>query len=423
MHPAAVKRYELITKLNEVTNNYFYYIFLFNNPQSPSENYRKFPNYLIEKWIFEISYGNIESDELLAKQWRDFCSDYQYFYGIYQQEEIEKQQQYYYAQLQAQQTQPISFDGASPEHYDPGYNPQHQPPPPEQYQSNEQRVRGGVLHYHEYNPPPAGGFKPAIPEGQNQNQNQNTHHPHKRTYKGGESKALHNTPYDPTTRRKGRDYYERKREGENYLEILQTETRSEPGPTKPVRVQEPVIPEPEPKPVKKPDPPKPQPKPVKLSIEQIKEFINSVSKEELEGAANPEVVSKAKEINAWEMKEEEIAPKEDTFRLGRKESKKPHNNNYDSKNPDFKFGVYKTEEAKAKELGYKGNTSGMVDIKLGANETVEARKLKEEIRQKGENNWTKETEKAAMNLDDLEKSRKEIVFNLNLIVPENLKDV
>jgi hypothetical protein len=40
--------------------------------------------------------------------------------------------------------------------------------------------------------------------------------------------------------------------------------------------------------------PKPEPKPVRFSINQIKEFINSFSKEDLEKHANPEVVEKTK---------------------------------------------------------------------------------------------------------------------------------
>jgi hypothetical protein len=49
--------------------------------------------------------------------------------------------------------------------------------------------------------------------------------------------------------------------------------------------------------------PKPPPQPKKFSIEEIKKFIDSSSKEELEEHANPEVVAKAKEISGWATQE------------------------------------------------------------------------------------------------------------------------
>lgn len=79
---------------------------------------------------------------------------------------------------------------------------------------------------------------------------------------------------------------------------------------------------------------------MKFSIAQIKEFINSFSKEELEKQANPEVVAKAKEIKEWKCEEVEVKLKEDTKTFQKKESKRE-----DGKTPAMKFGV-KRDEAK-----------------------------------------------------------------------------
>lgn len=73
--------------------------------------------------------------------------------------------------------------------------------------------------------------------------------------------------------------------------------------------------------------PKPEPKPKKFSIEEIKQFINSVSKEELEKHVNPEVIAKAAEISAWPTQEIEVEQKDDKPR--KNDNKKQ---TYDNKN-------------------------------------------------------------------------------------------
>lgn len=71
--------------------------------------------------------------------------------------------------------------------------------------------------------------------------------------------------------------------------------------TAPQVIPEPVVvPEPVPEPVVVPPP---EPKPRRFTIEEIKQFINSVSKEELEKHVNPEVIAKAAEIRGWASQE------------------------------------------------------------------------------------------------------------------------
>ena len=178
-------------------------------------------------------------------------------------------------------------------------------------------------------------------------------------------------------------------------------------------VSEPVIVVPE---------PKPEPKPKKFSIEEIKQFINSVSKEELEKHVNPEVISKAAEISSWPTQEVEVEQKDD------KPNRKNDNNKkqtYENKNNNFiKTGGAKKDEAKTAELyGYKPQAQVGVQITIGKNETLETRKIKDEIKNMAGKDFATLKAKEYESMDIVEQAKKEIIYNLNLIVPENLKDI
>lgn len=141
-----------------------------------------------------------------------------------------------------------------------------------------------------------------------------------------------------------------------------------------------MVPEPEPEPVVIPEPvpaPKPEPKPRKFTIEEIKQFINSVTKEELEKHANPEVVSKANEISNWETKEIEVEQKEDKYKKSNEVKKSTGGG---SKDQVIKTGIRKDEAKIAESLGYKGAETKVVQITIGKNETLETRKIKDEIK-------------------------------------------
>jgi hypothetical protein len=83
---------------------------------------------------------------------------------------------------------------------------------------------------------------------------------------------------------------------------------------------------------------------MKFSISQIKEFINSFSKEELEKHANPEVVAKTKEIKEWKCEEVEVKLKEDSkpYLNQKKDSKRE-----DGKPTTIKTGVRRDEAKEA----------------------------------------------------------------------------
>lgn len=174
-----------------------------------------------------------------------------------------------------------------------------------------------------------------------------------------------------------------------------------------------VVPEPEPEPVKA------QPKPMKFSIDQIKEFINSVSKEELEKHASPEVVAKAKELREWKCEEVEVKlkEKEDNKTFEKKGGKRE-----DNKGNFIKTGVRRDEGKVAESMGYKPVEDKKVLIVVGAKETLETRQMKEELKKKAFDfvGQKKEEEKG---MNQIEKDKREIIYNLNLIVPENLKDI
>ena len=177
--------------------------------------------------------------------------------------------------------------------------------------------------------------------------------------------------------------------------------------------------EPEPVPVKEP------PKPTKFSILQIKDLINEYSKEdkkaELEALVNPEVVSKVKEISSWKTDEVDVKFKEDPVKFNKKESRRD-DNNQNKGNYAIKTGVRKDEAKEAARLGYKAAEETKVQIVVGAKETIETRQMKEKLKSNA-TDFVSLKMKEDEGLDKINLSRKEIVYNLNLIVPENLRDV
>lgn len=62
-------------------------------------------------------------------------------------------------------------------------------------------------------------------------------------------------------------------------------------------------------------------------------------------------------------------------------------------------------------------------IVVGKNETLEARMIKKEIRDKAGQDFATLMEKENETLDSTAISKKEIIYNLNLLAPENLKDI
>lgn len=64
-----------------------------------------------------------------------------------------------------------------------------------------------------------------------------------------------------------------------------------------------------------------------------------------------------------------------------------------------------------------------VQITIGKNETLEARKMKDEIKNMAGKDFATLKAKEYESMDIVEQSKKEIIYNLNLIVPENLKDI
>lgn len=61
-----------------------------------------------------------------------------------------------------------------------------------------------------------------------------------------------------------------------------------------------------------------------------------------------------------------------------------------------------------------------MQITIGKNETLETRKIKEDIRNMAGKDFATLKEKEFDTMDNVEKCRKEIIYNLNLIVPQNL---
>jgi hypothetical protein len=85
---------------------------------------------------------------------------------------------------------------------------------------------------------------------------------------------------------------------------------------------------------------------------------------------------------------------------------------------------HRDEATEAARLGYKGPSDSKVQIVIGAKETLETKQMKDELKKRWEDgSFLDKIKEGDKNLDKLELSRKEIVYNLNLIVPENLRDI
>lgn len=128
----------------------------------------------------------------------------------------------------------------------------------------------------------------------------------------------------------------------------------------------------------------------------------------------------ANKINSWPVSEVEVEQKED--KMYRKDSKKPNDKGSYNKNSNYnnnyiKTGVKKDEAQIAESLGYKPKEATGVQITIGKNETLETRKLKEEIKSMAGKDFNTLKASEFDGLSHVEKCKKEIVFNLNLIVP------
>lgn len=94
----------------------------------------------------------------------------------------------------------------------------------------------------------------------------------------------------------------------------------------------------------------------------------------------------------------------------------------DPKNANIRTGVRKDEAKEAERMGYRPAEDKKVMIVVGAKETLETRQMKEELKKKAFDFVSQKQEEEKL-MHQVEKDRKEIVYNLNLIVPENLKDI
>ena len=116
--------------------------------------------------------------------------------------------------------------------------------------------------------------------------------------------------------------------------------------------------------------------------------------------------------------------KEDPIKFTKKDSNNRRDDGRDNKGGynSIKTGVRKDEAKEAEKLGYKGVEEKKVQIVVGAKDTIEARQMKVELKNKAFDFVQKRMEEDK-NLDSTQLARKEIVYNLNLIVPENLRDI
>lgn len=135
---------------------------------------------------------------------------------------------------------------------------------------------------------------------------------------------------------------------------------------------------------------------------------------------NPEVVAKVKEISSWKTEEVEVKFKEDPVKFKKNESRRDDNN--PNKNYAIKTGIRKDEAKEAARMGYKPAEEAKIQIVVGAKETIETRQMKEKLKSNAID-FIAQRMKEDESLNKIDLSRKEIVYNLNLIVPENLRDV
>lgn len=428
---------------------------------SPTNNHFKYTNEILKKFHMEIMYGNIASEELpeeFRKLWGDFVRDYEYSCNLLIQQAQEAQiyqAKMYEEQLRALQegnknsnAQPISFDGTDQSAYMYAQGYQHQQYPQQGYSQqgyNQQNYgQQGYVQQQGYSQQRPGGRQYREHQGGNYPREQREHQTGEHRPRG-EYQQRERGEYAPNREHHPREHNNREYHGQPHHKHKREFHEKQEQPQVVIEVPQPVVepvqvvpePEPVPEPIPEPIPepevipvieepvvvPKPAPVPRKFTIEEIKSFINSCTKEELEQHANPEVVAKAKEISAWATQEVEVETKEDP-KFARKESKRPENKSgyNNNNNVGIKTGVKRDEASVAQSMGYKSTDLG-VQIVIGAKETLGTRQMKDEIKKKAGQDFATLKEKEYESMDHLEKARKEIVYNLNLIVPENLKDI
>lgn len=126
-------------------------------------------------------------------------------------------------------------------------------------------------------------------------------------------------------------------------------------------------------------------------------------------------------MKQWEKKEElaEII-QQDPTKMTRKTSKKPNSEfnkgrNYNpSREADINMGS---------NFGKAANPL-VPDITIGKNESLETRLKKKDLREKAAKvNYALAKVEEENQMDDIEKSKRNIIYHLNLIAPENLKDI
>ena len=105
-------------------------------------------------------------------------------------------------------------------------------------------------------------------------------------------------------------------------------------------------------------------------------------------------------------------------RLNKKQSKQPNEfakgKNYKNREPEIAMGS---------NYG-KAPATVVPDIQLGKNESLETRIEKKKLREKAsEVNYAKRKEDEEKDLGHLQKATRDIVYHLNRIAPENLKDI
>ena len=150
-----------------------------------------------------------------------------------------------------------------------------------------------------------------------------------------------------------------------------------------------------------------------FSISEIKRMVEIANVDELRKDVSQKTIEDVEQMKKRNRVKQTIEVTEVPDKYKTKRS------NYEKKpnpkgNEEITFGSKKTKEEKAPSF----------DIILGGNktleETMERNKLKKEA---AERNFAKEKEEEILSLTEIEQGKREINYNLNLIAPENLKEI
>lgn len=153
----------------------------------------------------------------------------------------------------------------------------------------------------------------------------------------------------------------------------------------------------------------------------------AANKDLLKKTVSESLIKEIDEINKWVKKTENVEVTVQSYGGGKKQDRTNTNNNT---NRDFKTGKrYEPSGEQEFNRGSRRNNPPPTappsfDIQIGKNENLETRIIKKELAEKAsKTDFAAEKKKEQDSMDKISKAKVEILYNLNRVAPENVKDI